>query len=519
MESRIPVTQTVQRLLVGASLLYLALPNVLFLLGWVKAWLAVPLSFILLGAVYMACRSTLPRHGLKSRRMMGGCLLLILLSAFAVELISFHGHLPQMGDFYARNPLYHALIQCDWPLQSSQGEYFVYYAAFFLPPALLAKLFPSLNPASLIFLWTFAGIFLSFCLLYLRLKGRVWVMVALLFVWGCLMDWSSTPGIAWRAGFDSRWAVFHYVIQTFASGVLFPSWLTQMMQTFHHAVPLMLATSLIWCRLLPVPHLPFVAALAVLCSPLGSVGLLFVLLVSVLPWLGRSQLWKGKVLCLLKTPTLWCALPLLVVVVCYFSLAESSSFSLSLTRYCMHHGTGALRWWVVYGCSLAVFWLPAYLLLRKTRLARSTLWYAMLALSVLTSFFFVGVANNELIRKASFCFILSLAFLMALWWGHAGRKKRMIACILILLTSFHFAGRMMSFRDYSFAPDVTRKHIRSEWEGHLNHPEHWNYTCFWGRMPAENSPFYREEGEAFHSVLSPFATGKKHSAMGNPLRP
>ena len=47
----------------------------------------------------------------------------------------------QHADFVVRNPIYETLIRCDWPLAEADGRHFIYYLAFWLPPALICKCF------------------------------------------------------------------------------------------------------------------------------------------------------------------------------------------------------------------------------------------------------------------------------------------------------------------------------------------------------------------------------------------
>lgn len=62
-----------------------------------------------------------------------------------MECIGFNLHVRQHGDFIVRNPIYYMLVNNELPLYSAREEYFVYYHAFWLPPAYFSRLFPTVN--------------------------------------------------------------------------------------------------------------------------------------------------------------------------------------------------------------------------------------------------------------------------------------------------------------------------------------------------------------------------------------
>ncbi len=505
-----------QRFFLIGGLGFLLLPNLLFIAGWIQPIIAVLLMLLILWAAYSVARSIQIRHGLCTDRDKKALILTILGVLLVVEMISFHGHLPQMGDFFARNPIYNTLVQCDWPLWSARNEYFVYYAAYWLPPALVAKVMPGVNPAHFLFLWTFVGLSLAFCLLFLRFRARVWIFFLIFFLLGSLDDIFCFPGIEWRAGFDERWALFKYLTDTIHAAIIFPNGLTQMMQTFNHAVPMMVSASLIWSRLIPARHMPFVASLAVICSPIGAVGLFVLLLVVMFPWIrGGKKNW----LLLCRCPSLWSGVILLFFVGWYYSMATSSNITCSLLLLYEKESESLLRLCIVYLGSIGAFWLPLLLMLcwkgKASRYGRTMLFYAAIVLSIVISLVWVGEYNNELMFKASFFVFLFLAFLLSGWWQHAGKMWKCVFVCFLVMYSFCFLKRMGQFvTEWSCVPSMVEQHIHNEWKGHLNHPEHWGCSAFWGEKPKETSPWYTEEGASGKTLLAPVATGRKCSEMG-----
>lgn len=173
-----------------------------------------------------------------------GCLALffsLLVCLFCVEMIGFHAHIHQHWDFRLRNLVYEQLIDRPWPMTNGEGKFFVYYLAFWLPPALLSNLFSFCSPATFAFIWSFIGLAIGTLLFYSRLKGKI-ILFILIFLtfdsfseWGRMIDEMSGKGIGGE------------ILQSL-SGILAPisptdrlylisSW-SQFVATFNHAIPL-----------------------------------------------------------------------------------------------------------------------------------------------------------------------------------------------------------------------------------------------------------------------------------------
>ena len=149
------------RLPLCAGLLYLALPLLLFLLGWVHPAFSVPLCAALACGLY-ACARHLPaqRFPLSGR----GLAVLGLLSFFCLMLVllcGFTGHCQQHADFIIRNAVYEHLAANSWPLVTEDGHHFIYYLGHWLPPALAASFCPESWTPWLLALWTFLGLELA----------------------------------------------------------------------------------------------------------------------------------------------------------------------------------------------------------------------------------------------------------------------------------------------------------------------------------------------------------------------
>ncbi|MEI3557915.1 MAG: hypothetical protein V8Q21_01930 [Akkermansia muciniphila] len=129
------------RLLASCAVAYMALPTILFLLGWVRPLFSVPAAMAVAAASVLLCMK-LPLPALHfTRRQLAVYLCALLLSLLWLLAGGITGVALQHADFVVRNPIYETLIRCDWPLAEADGRHFIYYLAFWLPPALICKCF------------------------------------------------------------------------------------------------------------------------------------------------------------------------------------------------------------------------------------------------------------------------------------------------------------------------------------------------------------------------------------------
>lgn len=149
------------RLPLCAGLLYLALPLLLFLQGWVHPAFSAPLCAALACGLYV-CARHLPAQRLPlSGRRLAALGLLSFFCLMLVLLCGFTGHCQQHADFIIRNAVYERLAANSWPLVTEDGHHFIYYLGHWLPPALAASFCPASWAPWLLALWTFLGLELA----------------------------------------------------------------------------------------------------------------------------------------------------------------------------------------------------------------------------------------------------------------------------------------------------------------------------------------------------------------------
>lgn len=469
------------RIPVVGALLYLLLPNLLFLLGWVEPWLSIPLCMALIVAVFTFIRR-LPALRYKCEKKDLLFLFLLLIGClFAVESLGINGHAQQSGDFIVRNAIYDSLVREDWPLYSERGEYFVYYAAYWLPPALLSKWLGAACSAALLWLWTTLGFALGFALLYSRFKRATLLLMGILFLTGPIATWGELPYILKELSekipaLTPCVAPAYSLLGSLNAGFNYVSFWNQIaFNSFNSALPFFVFIALLMASR-PKPTEAFSsAALMVSTSPLIAVV--------TFPYLIANQWNRRKFFQLTDLVRLAPFLLLLGCVACYFSCGNGGTAACLFSD--LPEVTGELshpaKRFARYVLIMHLMIIPTFFLLRKQFKRTAAYKYSVLLIALLP-LVWIGRWNNELLIKGSTLLFFLLSVMYALLIRYGKGLRRTAAIIFLSLTTIMFfwdmAARFLHY--YSWNPARMEQNIRSSWNGHLNHPDHRWYRNFWG---------------------------------------
>lgn len=149
------------RLLDLLSLAWIALGVVVFLLGWCRWYYSVPLALLISAVIFIEYKNGDGGYVEISKRKFclafAICILIMLLSGVG-------GYVVQSNDHYWRNAMFRDLVNYSWPVyDETTGLTKSYYIGFWMVPALLAKLFHSMELGFLMqLLWISAGFQLMF---------------------------------------------------------------------------------------------------------------------------------------------------------------------------------------------------------------------------------------------------------------------------------------------------------------------------------------------------------------------
>jgi hypothetical protein len=180
----------------GATLAYLSLPVLLWLLGWLRVYLALPLALGLVASAIMAWRQT-RRHSSSADFVCTepdlplwpflGALVLALIWGIYSGAGGFTYTSPDWSKHYA---MMRDLTEGAWPVTytiDGESSGLVFYLAYYLPAAAVAKMFGWWCGCLILCLWTCLGTMLAlswFCLLI----GRAPLLAAFLFIFSNGLD-------------------------------------------------------------------------------------------------------------------------------------------------------------------------------------------------------------------------------------------------------------------------------------------------------------------------------------------
>ncbi len=165
------------KMLILCSVLYITVPIVLFLFGWLNLFLAIIITLILgyfCITLYMELIHNNTGFFSNSRKEFWYVVLLLL--GIWVYMSGIGGFAYQNGDFWARNPMYRDLCNSSWPviydlstesdiiqkIAGNEKVMFSYYFSWWLVPAIVTKVFHlgNLGRNVCLYLYALSGVFL-----------------------------------------------------------------------------------------------------------------------------------------------------------------------------------------------------------------------------------------------------------------------------------------------------------------------------------------------------------------------
>ncbi len=493
------------KIIILLGILYLLLPNIIWLLGWVRWYFALPVAFLLMAGcvriyINIRCKSLI------INRTIVWNLIFILFSAFiCTESLGLHGHTLQGWDFTHRNPIYETLVRCDWPLYTQNGDYFIYYSAYWLFPALLSKL--TINYISfldILWVWNFLSIVLAFLLFLIRFKEKTWLFVLLVLSLGSINDCFNFFFILM-----SHLTSYFNMVAFYVEGSKFfcyvSNWTALCANTPHLVLPILILLSLFYSRCIPFQFWPYISALTVFWSPLTAFAVFILLVVNVL-----FKINKNNIIAFFMNNSLYSAIILLILVALYFMNAHAQSVHLVFQDSNYYNG-------LIQNCiiriSKAIFnvliiLIPLLIFLRRYK--RTAVFQTIYIISICTPLIWIGRNFNELIFKSSIVLFILLAILFTFEFKHITKCKRYAIIAFLFLSTFACQWDIIArvLQHYSWDKKVMNCNYRDDWQGHLNHADDFYYKHFFGKQPL-SFIFYDKQGESAQHIFKLFETTYK----------
>lgn len=240
------------------SILLLVIPTILFLLGFTKIYIAVPVTIVALLSAYKVFKNyeLIDYRPNKKYWIIAGIIIFVWLYFSGIGDFSF-----QNRDFHFRHAMFRDLIIYDWPVKYDNYG-LSYYFSYFLPSALLGKI-TNYRIAN-IGLFIYSYICLLHILYFLNRslkKDSYWSLV--LFILFSGLDALGIPNKMFSI-IELEWwnGLFQYSCNT-----------TSLYWVFNQAIP-------IWLITVMLPHLNnnknvlFISSLSFFYSPFATIGLI-----------------------------------------------------------------------------------------------------------------------------------------------------------------------------------------------------------------------------------------------------
>ena len=256
------------KVLNGGAYIYLALPIILFSAGWLRWYYSIPVVLCIICAMLLSIRNEI-RDDAEIEGLSWGKIVAVLCIIIVWVYLSGIGGLSfQNSDHNARTAAYRALVEYDWPVVShTHDAALIYYIGFWLPSALVGKLFGFMAGYRFQAIWAAVGVFLFYYqICRCRRKFQIWPIFVVVFFSG--LDYLGGWIVGGRPGImdASHLELWDGIIQ-------YSSMSTQLFWVFNQAIPAWLATALI-VRQRECKNVFFVLSLIIITSTLPFVGLI-----------------------------------------------------------------------------------------------------------------------------------------------------------------------------------------------------------------------------------------------------
>lgn len=270
------------RWLYRITYLYLLLPFILFCLGWLRLFIALPIAVLMFWALWRLWSQD-SGDSAPEQKSLGFLLPAIFIAGLWVLLSGVGGYAFQNWDHNWRNAVLRDLVHYDWPVVYSAPErgpikMLVYYAGYWLPAALAGKLFGWKFANFILFAWTWLGVFLVTLHLSLKLKTSATKAILLLI----LFSGMDALGVLLLAeDYPALWPPIQH-LEIWGDSLQYSSFTTQLFWVFNQAVPAWLCMALIWDDVAAGSREDiklFIWSLCLFSAPLVSIGLLPYLLI------------------------------------------------------------------------------------------------------------------------------------------------------------------------------------------------------------------------------------------------
>jgi hypothetical protein len=263
--------------------IYLLVPVILFLFGWLTFIPAVIIALLVMLGVFFLFQSHVQQEQafFSMRDIYGGAALLLIWLFFS----GIGGYSFQNWDHHSRNAVFRDLIDYSWPVVYKLDSVIVapfarsnililsYYFGFWLPSALIGKLAGWGAANFFLFLWSFAGIFIPAVLLArktglsLTKTGPLLILFSGMDALGILLL-KNVPGYT----YPLLWPPIQH-LEWWAGSLQYASFTTELFWTFNQFIPTLVILSLL-VNIKDCQPAIFLNGICFFYAPIPAIGLM-----------------------------------------------------------------------------------------------------------------------------------------------------------------------------------------------------------------------------------------------------
>lgn len=240
-KNRMKIKPSIDKIVYACILGYLILPILIFVSGWLKWYFALIGGTIIIVSYILAIRADeqiiMYRPAKQEFRILFTAALIILLWT---TYSGIGGICYQNSDHSARTAIFRAMVERPWPVKSEDGTRgLIYYIGFWLPSALIGKIFGFEAGYKFQIIWAALGIWFVYYLICChRRKVELWTLIFLIFFSGL-----DILGEAFRSRDGLNLLLDRHLEWWHQGGLQYSSFTTQLFWVFNQAVPAWVAVA------------------------------------------------------------------------------------------------------------------------------------------------------------------------------------------------------------------------------------------------------------------------------------
>lgn len=428
-----------RKFLLTASFVYLALPTILFLGGWVIPWVGIPLILAVIFAVYYVIDVVgKGNEGIRFDCKKG--LVILGIVGVWVCLSGIGGYIWQnRWDHMFRNAVFLDLVRYEWPVVVN-NEMLTYYLGFWLVPSSLAKLTGSLELGWFFqFVWGVTGLYLALLWIYEFIGAfKIRVIFIVLLV--------GTIDIIPFFFYKGDWNI-DTVIENW-NPIAFLEWPDTMIYwVYNQMIPSFMACMMIYV-LKSARVTVLVIAFLLLLSPMSIVLLVPLAVVQLLIEVVKNSKWNERLKTLLA-PSNIISLLVAIVIGTYLLRNRASGIRHFVTFNSLDDLWNYLVDIVVLLSFAIIVWLPFIF-----KYIRCNLTFWVLMLCYFPCFFFVMGTDTDFLSRTSqpltSFILLYLSLFVCRDWRKSSKYVKGVFVSLVCLSGLSVASEIYRIGYYTF---------------------------------------------------------------------